>query len=144
VAAFLPLCRGSFLFKKVYLKNGRRFPTPTAEWGSSQPFPFAQNAAASPSEVTSGVPPSNFHSFLSVLDGIAVELQHESIIGLFALCGAFGFTFAISLFRQSQISRVEAEVVQKETSEIETFRRSSPWTKANIRSLGQKCRCPRL
>jgi hypothetical protein len=59
------------------------------------------------------VAPGIFRFLLFALDGTSVELRHETLIGLSALCGQFGFSLAIPLFRRLWISRLAAKVAQK-------------------------------
>jgi hypothetical protein len=59
---------------------------------------------------------SLFGTFLSALNGTALEVTKENIAGLSALCLEFGFNFATPLFRRSRISRLEAEVVKLQSA----------------------------
>jgi hypothetical protein len=51
-------------------------------------------------------------TFLSALNGTAVEVTKRNIGRLSALCAEFGFNFSSPIFRRSRISTLEAEVAK--------------------------------
>jgi hypothetical protein len=73
---------------------------------------FAHIPPSSRYEVRSPVPADLFRTFLSALNGTAVDITKDNIDGLCALCHEFGFNFSSPLFRGSRISMLEAEVAK--------------------------------
>jgi hypothetical protein len=73
---------------------------------------FVHNPPSSRYEVQSQVHPDLFRTFLSALNGAAVEVTKHNIGGLSALCGEFGFNFSNPIFGRSRIATLEAEVAK--------------------------------